>query len=467
MRTIRCVLLALTLATRTVHADPPAPDEALAREADDAAASGQRARAAELRTEWLARLGDTSTPLALATLRALADDYERLHELPRALRLHLKYARHETAAAPAAEALSRALVLASALGDTAQTREALDRLTDLARDTPALRETAAEQVLAFAETLGPQALDNITGTARPPSDARAVLTLLDRHSALFGPAARLDLRLRASVLRGRALRALGDAAGAWQAFRATVRGWRAALREEAIAEPWLDGRDPQTGFLRASQAEQRLSDRDARQAERHGWLNMWEDEDRRRREVMEGETPTSRAAREAVAEARFALAMAIVPHAYRPLPRYQGPRNRRAYDRWVERVLNRALIERRSSLDWLFRRQFSAVDQTHVPVWSVATSAQLAQLFLNLAAALHAQDGYDPETGTYGPAYDHCGGPRHQYVGTARAGLESCRTAATMHPEAAPIGAGCARTLHTLDPLQYESPDDELRPALR
>jgi hypothetical protein len=458
MRTIRCVVLALTLATRTVHADPPAPDEALAREADDAAASGQRARAVELRTALLTRLGDASTPLALATLRALADDHERLHDLPRALRLHLDYARRETAAAPAAESLTRALALASALGDTAARQESLDRLTALARSTPALRDTAAEQVLALVETLAPRALDD---TAAPsPQEARAALALLDRHRSLFTSQARLDLRLRASVLRGRVLRARGDDAGAWQAFRAAVRMWRAAHRDERFQEPWLDWRDPNATILRM-QAEQRAQSRATMYAGSSGIVTPFGAVS----EVREG-PPTEPAAREAVAEARFALAMAIFARAVQPIPNsYPGPRSRRAYDRWAHQVLRPAFAVRRAYITDLASQQFLAVMETQAPVWTAAACIQLARLFIDFEVALHARGILPPDYPEelfdwQHPCYD---GP--QYLRMGQRGLEACVQTGTTYPEAAALGAECARTLHHIDPGQY--PSDGLPPALR
>jgi hypothetical protein len=465
MRTIRCVLLALTLATRTVHADPPAPDEALAREADEAAASGQRARAAELRTALLARLGDSSTPLALTTLRALADDHERLHDLPRALTLHLDYARRETAPAPAAEALTRALALASALGDTAATHEALDRLTALARDTPALRDTAAEQVLACVEPLAPRALD-AAAFVPSPQDARAALALLEGHRSLFTSQARLDLRLRASVLRGRALRALGDEAGAWQAFRAAVQAWRAAHPDEALHEPWLDGQDPQTGIRRMEESERREAERQARQSRRHGGIPSPFGPLPPERPTVEPETPVAQAAREAAAEARFALAMAIVPHAVRPIPRsYEGPRTRRDYDRWMERVWRPAFVAQRAYVEGLAQQQFIAVMGTHVPVWSMAAGVQLARFFLDLDGALHSRGILPPDLPEDYAFWQHPCYDRPHFLRTARTGLVACVQHATTHPEAAPLGAECAHTLHALAPREF--PDEGLIPPLR
>jgi hypothetical protein len=479
MRTLRHALLAFALVTRTAHADPPAPapspaDIALAAEADAAAAAGQRGRAAEIRRTLLTRLRHGTSPLALATLRALAEDHDRLHEPARALAYYVDYlgqlhhAHTESALdpidpAPVAEALARTLVLARVVDDPVATRRAFDSLQELARDFPALREGAAEQVLAFLAPPGPTVpSDALVGPLHTAQDARAVLTLLDAHASLFGPRTRLDLRLRASVLRGRALRALGDGAGAWQAYCATVQAWRAARLDEPTQEPWLEGRDPEAGLLRVREAERRA----ARRARRFGGMIETVDDDRTVRRL--DETPTARAAREAVAEARFALALAMVQRAWPATPAYDGPPTGRAFDLWCQRVLVPFFMEHERFVQERVVRQFQGVIDTSAPAWEAAAVAQLGRLFLDLAEMYRTVPrAPDVSRVSEEEAYRRWreSEPVRQNIQHAEYLLQHCVDIARSHPEAAPVAAECASTLHALDWRRF--PAEELRPALR
>lgn len=251
--------------------------------------------------------------------------------------------------------------------------------------------------------------------------------------ARYGRRADATLRARANVALGNAWRELGDEARAAVAYR-RVR----AVRLPPPRPPFSDGGAPGLVSPYGAMTETDMTETANRAATfdarslpaSRAEAMLWQVEPRHRRFIA------------------------------RALPVYRGPPNRRAYDRWVEAVLNPWFNASASELYGPFTLAYTAIVNEHAPQWEIASYERLATTFVSHAARMR---GAPLPPGVTREMVDAFAAISHPlwlpFIEIAFEGFRRCIHFSALYRETRSL-ARCERGLHDLDPRRFPLPDE-------